>query len=109
MLLQRGYLDQIGVEFRQKLIGAIVNWPSPNWETFMGSMGLFEGIFGPFFLTSRVLMLQKGYLDQIGVEFCKQVIDAIVNIKQETLRRSMGLFEGILGLWARVFDLIPKT
>ena len=54
-------------------------------------------------------MLQKGYLDQIGVEFCQQVIDAIVNIKQETLRRSMGLFEGILGLWARVFDVIPKT
>ena len=32
-----------------KLIGAIVNWPTPNWKTFMGSMGLFEGIFGPFF------------------------------------------------------------
>ena len=45
-------------------------------------------------------MLQKGYLDQIGVEFCQQVIDAIVNIKQETLRRSMGLFEGILGLFS---------
>ena len=53
-------------------------------------------------------MLQKGYLDQIGVEFCQQVIDAIVNIKQETLRRSIGHFEGILGLWARVFDVIPK-
>ena len=53
-------------------------------------------------------MLQKGYLDQIGVEFRQQVIDAIVNIKQETLRRSMGLFAGILGLWARVFDVIPK-
>ena len=49
LMLQRGYLDQIGVEFRQKLIGAIVNWPTPNWKTFMGSMGLFEGIFGPFF------------------------------------------------------------
>ena len=35
--------------------------------------------------------------------------DAIVNIKQETIGRSMGLFEGILGLWARVFDVIPKT
>ena len=42
-------------------------------------------------------MLEKGYLDQIGVEFCQQVIGAIVNIKQETLRGSMGLFEGIFG------------
>ena len=47
-MLQRGYLDQIGVEFRQKFIGAIVNWPTPNWKTFMGSMGLFEGIFWAF-------------------------------------------------------------
>ena len=55
------------------------------------------------------MLQKKGYLDQIGVEFCQQVIDAIVNIKQETLGRSMGLFEGILGLWAQVFDVIPKT
>ena len=96
-MLQRGYLDQIGVEFRQKLIGAIVNWPTPNWKTFMGSMGLFEGIFGPFwgyflvlFLTFVVLMLQRGNL--IGVEFCQQVIGAIVNLptlKRRTLRGSI--------------------
>ena len=49
LMLQKGYLDQIGIEFGQKLIGTIVNWPTPSWKTFMGSMGLFEGIFGPFF------------------------------------------------------------
>ena len=46
-MLHKGYLDQIGVEIHQKLIVAIVNWPTPNWKTFMGSLGLFEGIFGP--------------------------------------------------------------
>ena len=54
-------------------------------------------------------MLQKGYFNQIGVDFCQKVIGAIVNIKQEPLRRFMGLFEGILGLWARAFDIISKT
>ena len=172
-MLHKGYLDQIGVEFRQKLIGAIVNWPTPNWKTFMGSMGLFEGIFGPFwgyflvlfqtfvvlmlqrgnligvefcqqvigaivnlptlkrrtlrgsivhgpfwgcfcafFLTFLALMLQKGYLDQIGVEFHPKLIHGIVNWhtpSRRTLKESMSLFEGILGLWAQAFNVIPKT
>ena len=46
------------------------------------------------FLTFVVLMLQRGNL--IGVEFCQQVIGAIVNLptlKRRTLRGSMGLFE----------------
>ena len=38
------------------------------------SLGPFEGFFG---LTSLVFMLQKGYLDQIGVEFHQKVIGAI--------------------------------
>ena len=46
-MLHKGYVYRIGVEFHHKLIVAIVNWPTPNWKTFMGSMGLFEGIFGP--------------------------------------------------------------
>ena len=83
LMLQKGYLDQIVVEFHQKLIGAIVNWPTPNWKTFLGSMGLLEGIFGPFFLTSQVLMLQKG------------AIVNLPNLKRRTLWGSMGLFEGI--------------
>ena len=41
LMLQKGYLDQIGVEFHQKWIGAIVNWPTPNWWTIRGFMGLF--------------------------------------------------------------------
>ena len=43
-MLQKGYLDQIGVEFRQQVIGAIVNLPNLKWRTLRGSMGLFEGI-----------------------------------------------------------------
>ena len=34
--LHKGYLDQIGVEFNQKLIGAIVNWPTPNLKRVQG-------------------------------------------------------------------------
>ena len=54
-------------------------------------------------------MLQRGNL--IGVEFCQQVIGAIVNLptlKRRTLNESMSLFEGILGLWAQAFDVIPE-
>ena len=47
-MLQKGYLDQIGIEFHQKLIGAIVNWPTQNRRTLWGSMVLFEGILGLF-------------------------------------------------------------
>ena len=47
-MLQKGYLGQIEVEFHQKVIGATVNLPTPKWRTLRGSMGLFEGIFGPF-------------------------------------------------------------
>ena len=43
-MLQKGYLDQIGVEFCQQVIGAIVNLPNLKWRTLRGSMGLFEGI-----------------------------------------------------------------
>ena len=75
-------------------------------------MGLFEGVFVPFFLTFLALMLQKGYLDQIGVEFLPKLIHGIVNWhtpSRWTLKESMSLFEGILGLWAQAFNVIPKT
>ena len=39
-----GYLYLIGVEFRQQVIGAIVNMPNLKQRTLKGSMGLFEGI-----------------------------------------------------------------
>ena len=47
-MLHKGYLDQIGVEFRQQVIGAIVNLPILKRRTLKGFMGLFEGIFDPF-------------------------------------------------------------
>ena len=48
LMLQKGYLDQIRVEFRQQVIGAIVNLPTLKWRTLRGSIGHFEGIFVPF-------------------------------------------------------------
>ena len=63
-------------------------------DHFEGFFGLFEGIFWSFFLTFLVLMLQKGYLDQIGV------IGAIVNLptlKRRILKGFKGRFEGIFG------------
>ena len=71
-MLQKGYLDQIGVEFRQQVIDAIVNLPTLKWRTLRGSMSLFEGI----------LMLQKGYLNQNEVTF--HVIGPIVNLDTPT-------------------------
>ena len=47
-MLQKGYLDQIGIEFYQQVIGAIVNWHTPNRRTLRESMSLFEGILGFF-------------------------------------------------------------
>ena len=38
-----------GVEFCQKVIGAIVNLPTIKRRTLRGSMDLFEGVFVPFF------------------------------------------------------------
>ena len=93
-MLQKGCLYQIGVEFHQKVIGAIVNLPTPKQRTHRGSKA-FSRFFVAFFITSLVFMLQKVYLDQIGVEFHQKVIDAIVNLptpKRRTLRGSMGIF-----------------
>ena len=47
-MLQKGYLDQIGVEFHPKLIHGIVNWHTPSRRTLKESMSLFEGILGLF-------------------------------------------------------------
>ena len=65
-----GYLYQIGVEFHQKVIGAIVNLPTPKQRTLRGPWA-FLRVFLAFFLTSLVLVLQK-------------VIGPIVNLASPT-------------------------